>query len=92
MERINVVIKKTRQKLTGSLKKIIPTKTVPTAPKPVQTAYAVPIGKVAVALFKNTKLNIAQIKKPNPHFKLEKLLDNFKHVVNPISKQPAIIR
>jgi hypothetical protein len=86
------VIKKTRQKLIGSLKKMMPTKTVPTAPIPVQTAYAVPKGKLTVALFKNTKLIVAQIKNPNPHFKLEKLLDNFKHVVNPISKQPAIIR
>lgn len=92
IETIKVVIKNTRQKLTGSLKKIIPTKTVPTAPIPVHTAYAVPKGKVTVALFKNTKLIIAQIRNPSPHFKFAKLLDNFKQVVKPISKHPAIIR
>ncbi len=36
----------------GSLKKKIPISTVPTAPIPVHTAYAVPIGIVCIALFK----------------------------------------
>ena len=48
MERIKVDIKNNLPKLTGSLKKIIPIRTVPTAPMPVQTAYAVPIGKVLI--------------------------------------------
>jgi len=39
-------MKNMRQKLTGSLNKKIPINTVPTAPMPVHTAYAVPIGKV----------------------------------------------
>jgi hypothetical protein len=42
---INVVRKKSLQKSAGSLKKRIPTITVPTAPMPVQTAYAVPTVK-----------------------------------------------
>lgn len=37
-EPIKVTIKKILQKLTGSLKKKIPIKTVPTAPIPVHTA------------------------------------------------------
>ena len=50
MEIIRVLRKKIRQKLAGSLKINIPSNTVPTAPIPVQTAYAVPIGSVWVAL------------------------------------------
>lgn len=38
IEAINVVTKKMRQKVAGSLKKKIPIKTLPTAPIPVQTA------------------------------------------------------
>ena len=38
MDKINVLIKNTRQKVAGSLKTMIPTKTLPTAPIPVQTA------------------------------------------------------
>lgn len=38
IELINKKIKKTRQNAVGSLKTKIPTKTVPTAPIPVQTA------------------------------------------------------
>ena len=50
MEIIRVLRKKIRQKLAGSLKIKIPSRTVPTAPIPVHTAYAVPIGSVWVAL------------------------------------------
>ncbi len=50
MEIIRVLRKKIRQKLAGSLKINIPSNTVPTAPIPVHTAYAVPIGSVWVAL------------------------------------------
>jgi len=38
IEIIKVEIKKTRQNVAGSLKTKIPTKTLPTAPIPVQTA------------------------------------------------------
>ena len=44
IELIKVVMKNIRQKSAGSLNTKIPTRTVPTAPIPVQTAYAVPIG------------------------------------------------
>lgn len=64
IDAIKVKIKKIRQKLAGSLKKKIPTKTVPTAPIPVQTAYAVPIGKDSDALTKSTILIVKQAKKP----------------------------
>ena len=63
-ETIRVEMKKSRQNCAGSLKKIIPTMTVPTAPMPVQTAYAVPIGKVWVALYKSIMLMHKQMKKP----------------------------
>ena len=43
---ISVIRKNILQKLAGSLKKKIPTIAVPAAPIPVQTAYAVPIGRV----------------------------------------------
>ena len=42
----------------GSLKKIIPKTTVPTAPMPVQTAYAVPSGMVLRAWERKKKLTI----------------------------------
>jgi len=48
-EAMSVKRKNIRQKSVGSLKKIIPTITVPAAPIPVHTAYAVPIGNVFVA-------------------------------------------
>lgn len=63
-EAINVVIKNSRQKVAGSLKIKIPTNTVPTAPIPVQTAYAVPMGSSCVALIKRVILAAKQIKKP----------------------------
>ncbi len=69
----------------------MPTITVPTAPMPVQTAYAVPIGKVWLALLSRKKLKEMAIKKPMLHFKFVKLFDNFKQVVKPTSNNPAII-
>lgn len=44
MEMISVVKKKILIKVTGSLNTKIPRITVPTAPMPAQTAYAVPVG------------------------------------------------
>ncbi len=52
IEAINVAIKNSLQKSAGSLKKRIPMITAPTAPMPVHTAYAVPMGKVCVARYK----------------------------------------
>ncbi len=46
IEPIKVVMKSKRKKVAGSLNTKIPIRTVPTAPIPVQTAYAVPIGNV----------------------------------------------
>lgn len=63
-EPIKVTIKKILQKLMGSLKKKIPIKTVPTAPIPVHTAYAVPIGKVWVAFISRSILIVREIKNP----------------------------
>ncbi len=40
--------------------------TVPTAPIPVQTAYAVPMGSVWVALYKRNMLIVRLIKNPPP--------------------------
>ncbi|SEQ80828.1 hypothetical protein SAMN04488023_101191 [Pedobacter rhizosphaerae] len=85
-------MKKSLQNVAGSLKYRMPIITVPTAPMPVQTAYAVPIGKFSNALFKKTKLSTAQTKKPKLHFNTVKFFERFKQVVKPISKQPAIIR
>ena len=45
-EAMSVNRKKSRMGVAGSLKMNIPIKTVPTAPIPVQMAYAVPKGKV----------------------------------------------
>ena len=44
MEIISVLRKKILQKLAGSLNTKMPRTTVPTAPIPAQTAYAVPVG------------------------------------------------
>lgn len=72
----------------------MPIITVPTAPIPVQTAYAVPIGSVCVALNNNTILKARLIKKPINHnaaFVPEVSFTFPRQVVNPISKSPAII-
>ncbi len=61
---INVLMKKTRQKVAGSLKIKIPTSTLPTAPIPVQTAYAVPIGSSLVTFTSKTMLIVRQTKNP----------------------------
>ena len=94
IEAINVVIKNNLQNVAGSLKTKIPTKTVPTAPIPVQTAYAVPIGIVSDALYSNNILILKQNKKPTnqniesvPEFSLAFP----KHVANPTSKSPPKI-
>jgi hypothetical protein len=56
IEAMRVVIKKSLQKPAGSLNISMPTSTVPTAPIPVHTAYAVPMGKLWVALIKRIML------------------------------------
>lgn len=94
MEAIKVVRKKILQKVAGSLKKKMPIKTVPTAPIPVQTAYAVPMGKVCVALYNSAILMERQTKKPTIHnveIVPEVSLALPKHDAKPTSKNPAII-
>lgn len=59
--------KKSRMGVAGSLNTNIPIKTVPTAPMPVQMAYAVPKGKVCTALASKAILNTVDAKKPLPH-------------------------
>lgn len=64
MDAIRDRVKNIRQNVTGSWKQNIPTSTVPTAPIPVHTGYATPIGKVCVALASNDILTSE--KKINP--------------------------
>ena len=92
---MSVVIKNNRQNSAGSLKTNIPTSTVPTAPTPVQTAYAVPIGNVWVALYSRNMLIERQTTNPAHHNVEVSPADSFafpKHVANPTSKSPAIMR
>ena len=89
-----VVKKNKRQNSAGSLKMNIPTSTVPIAPTPVHTAYAVPIGSVCVALYNNDILIERDKKKPSiqtvdvvPVVSLAFP----RHEANPTSKKPATI-
>lgn len=94
-EPISVTIKKTLQKLTGSLKKKIPINTVPTAPIPVHTAYAVPIGKVCVALMSSSILMVREIRKPanQKYIVVPEVSFTFpRHEANATSNNPAIIK
>ena len=61
---ISVVIKNSLQNVTGSLKNNIPTITVPIAPIPVHTGYAVPIGIVRVAIESSHMLSDNATTKP----------------------------
>lgn len=94
IEAIKVERKNILQKVAGSLNTKIPTKTVPTAPIPVQTAYAVPIGKTCVALYNNNMLIERQTK--NPTIQYVEIIPVVslalpKQDANPTSKSPAII-
>ena len=66
---ISVKMKNKRQKVAGSWKNRMPTKTVPTAPIPVHTAYAVPTGRLCVTFANNPILIIVNIRNPQiqPH-------------------------
>ena len=64
--------KKSRMGVAGSLKTNIPIKTVPTAPMPVQMAYAVmayavPKGNVCTALASKAMLSMVEARNPLPH-------------------------
>ncbi len=60
---MSVKVKNILQKVAGSLKNRMPNNTVPMAPIPVQTGYAVPIGMVLTALASNTMLSAYRITK-----------------------------
>lgn len=60
-EAISVNVKNNLQNDVGSLNTRIPTRTVPTAPIPVHTGYAVPRGIVLVALVRRTMLRRQRI-------------------------------
>lgn len=94
MDPIRVTIKNNLQKLSGSLKNRIPTITVPTAPIPVHTAYAVPIGKVCVAFIKSNILMVKAIKNPayHPYMVIPDVAFALpKQKANVTSNNPAII-
>lgn len=69
IDEISAKMKNKRQNVTGSWKTRIPTKTVPTAPIPVHTAYAVPIGRLCVAFANNPILITVNTRNPTiqPH-------------------------
>ena len=67
IEIIKVVIKNKRAIVEGSLKNRIPTSTVPTAPIPVHTGYAVPNGNVCAALANKYILKTTDTMNPIPH-------------------------
>ncbi len=88
-------MKNNLQKVAGSLKNKIPTITVPTAPIPVQTGYAVPIGMACTALESNIMLSVRQTIKPIPqrhHGVPVKPFSLPRQNAKPVSKHPAIMR
>lgn len=94
IDTIKVVMKKSLQKSAGSLNMTIPTKTVPTAPIPVHTAYAVPIGNSCVALRSNNMLIARQIINPPYQYVAIIPVDSFaipRQAAKPTSNRPAMI-
>lgn len=95
IDAISVVIKNKRKKVAGSLKKMIPTNTLPTAPIPVQTAYAVPMGRDCVALINNDILIVNAIRNKVYHIMASLPTASFafpKQKAKATSKRPAIMR
>ena len=76
---------------TGSLKIIIPKIAVPAAPIPVQTAYAVPIGRTFSDHASNEKLPDAKTKKPMLGQIFVKLFESLSIVAKPTSRSPAVM-
>lgn len=88
-------MKNKRPKVAGSLKNRMPTMTVPTAPIPVQTGYAVPIGMVWTALDSNIILRVRQTRKPMPQRHQGVSVNPFilpRQNAKPVSKHPAMMR
>lgn len=95
MEAMSVAIKNRRRNVAGSLNTKMPTNTVPTAPIPVQTAYAVPMGRYCVALTSNHMLMPSDTKKPAYHRYMVCPLVSFafpRQKAKATSKSPAIMR
>jgi len=76
---------------TGSLKIIIPKIAVPAAPIPVQTAYAVPIGRTFSDQASREKLPDANTKNPMLGQILVKLFESLSIDAKPTSSNPAVI-
>lgn len=94
IEPINVAMKNTLQKPAGSLKTNIPISAVPTAPMPVHTAYAVPIGRVCVAFTSRTILQVNAKRNPAYHMYIVVPVVSFafaRHDANATSNNPATI-
>lgn len=89
MDPMSRKIKNNLQKSADSLNQTMPIITVPTAPIPVQTPYAVPMGIDCIALLSRAKLSEMHIKNPMLHFTFEKFSESFRQVVNPTSNNPA---
>ena len=95
MDIISVVIKNILPNVAGSLNTIIPKTAVPTAPIPVHTAYAVPMGKVCVAFTSNTILITNAIKKPKYHKTASLPVVSLalpRQNAKPVSNKPAITK
>ena len=76
---------------TGSLKITIPRIAVPAAPIPVQTAYAVPIGRTSSDQASNEKLPEAKTKNPMLGQIFVKLFESLSIVAKPTSSNPAVM-
>ena len=81
-----------RAAVAGSLKITIPSTTAPRAPIPVQTAYAVPMGKVFTAWAKSQTLAAIATTVRTEYPTLVKPSDSFIAVTQTISRHPAANR
>ena len=89
---MSVTIKNSRQKVAGSWKTRMPMITVPTAPIPVQTGYAVPSGIVCVTLANRPMLINENARKPpiqHHHSAPATDLARPRQYVKPTSQSPA---
>jgi len=73
------------------LKIIIPKIAVPAAPIPVQTAYAVPIGRTLSDQASREKLPDAKTKNPMLGHIFVKLFESLSIVAKPTSRSPAVM-
>ena len=76
---------------TGSLKITIPRIAVPAAPIPVQTAYAVPIGRTFSDQASKEKLPEANTRNPMLGQIFVKLFESLSIVAKPTSRSPAVM-